>query len=140
MILIFAYLTECQKLIIHFWHKDWKKIPGLENINLLKLKILMMTSISFCCCCCCFIFCFVQRVTECKILKIDFIAWSFGSKISANEYTVQHPVSHLTQIVQCCFQSFFLSGIKRQCIWVEYFSWGSQTCTRWNLCSVSHVR
>lgn len=106
MILILAYLTERQKLIINFWHKDWKKITGLENTNLLKLKILMMTSISFCCCCCCFIFCFVQRVTECKILKIDFTAWSFGSKISANEYTVQHPVSHLTQIVQCWFQSF----------------------------------
>ena len=106
MILILAYLTECQKLIINFWHKDWKKITSLENINLLKLKILMMTSISFCCCCCCFIFCFVQRVTEYKILKIDFIAWSFEGKISANEYTVQHPVSHLIQIVQCCFQSF----------------------------------
>lgn len=56
VILILAYLTECQKLIVNFWHKDWKKITGLENINLLKLKTLMMTSISFCCCCCCFIF------------------------------------------------------------------------------------
>lgn len=75
VILILAYLTECQKLIVNFWHKDWKKITGLENINLLKLKTLMMTSISFCCCCCCFIFFFfVQRVTESKILKTDFIA------------------------------------------------------------------
>ena len=37
---------------------------------------------------------------------MDFTAWSFGHKISENEYTVQHPVSHLTQIVLCCFPSF----------------------------------